>query len=297
MFTLLDPAEVEQRLERLITKHKGKDISVTEIKRRIFETGNDDVMRESNLFNKWWINCFHRIDEAALQELLQAFQDAWNSFPHSSLDGRSPQQVMQEEVKKHPEMRKNMNEKDMPTVTVGGRTRSWEDHWKMIRRMEELQKPFKHWIEERALPGYRKFLQTKYKTKKAIEKHYDVADNFFKRALHVGFLDFEQIRPAFAVWEFPDWWPSHILYSNLNEDQVWSSLSDFLWFIEVDLHRSIPGIREEAVGEELLLDDRVVPPSLHATHIPKIGRNDPCPCGAKKPDGRPIKYKHCHEKA
>jgi len=25
-----------------------------------------------------------------------------------------------------------------------------------------------------------------------------------------------------------------------------------------------------------------------------VGRNDPCPCGAKHPDGRPIKYKHCH---
>jgi len=29
---------------------------------------------------------------------------------------------------------------------------------------------------------------------------------------------------------------------------------------------------------------------------PKVGRNDPCPCGAKKPDGRPVKYKHCHGK-
>ncbi|HOX29961.1 MAG TPA: preprotein translocase subunit SecA [Candidatus Paceibacterota bacterium] len=25
-------------------------------------------------------------------------------------------------------------------------------------------------------------------------------------------------------------------------------------------------------------------------------RNDPCPCGAKHPDGRPLKYKHCHGK-
>ena len=25
----------------------------------------------------------------------------------------------------------------------------------------------------------------------------------------------------------------------------------------------------------------------------KVGRNDPCPCGAKKPDGTPIKFKHC----
>ncbi|MDP2926875.1 MAG: preprotein translocase subunit SecA [bacterium] len=29
---------------------------------------------------------------------------------------------------------------------------------------------------------------------------------------------------------------------------------------------------------------------------PKVGRNDPCPCGAKKPDGSPVKYKHCHGK-
>lgn len=29
----------------------------------------------------------------------------------------------------------------------------------------------------------------------------------------------------------------------------------------------------------------------------KIGRNEPCPCGAKKPNGQPIKYKHCHGKA
>jgi len=28
----------------------------------------------------------------------------------------------------------------------------------------------------------------------------------------------------------------------------------------------------------------------------KIGRNDPCPCGAKKDDGTPIKYKNCHGK-
>jgi len=29
---------------------------------------------------------------------------------------------------------------------------------------------------------------------------------------------------------------------------------------------------------------------------PKVGRNDLCPCGAKKPDGTPVKYKHCHGK-
>ena len=28
----------------------------------------------------------------------------------------------------------------------------------------------------------------------------------------------------------------------------------------------------------------------------KVGRNDPCPCGAKKSDGHFVKYKHCHGK-
>ena len=28
----------------------------------------------------------------------------------------------------------------------------------------------------------------------------------------------------------------------------------------------------------------------------KVGRNDPCPCGAKRPDGTPVKYKNCHGK-
>lgn len=26
----------------------------------------------------------------------------------------------------------------------------------------------------------------------------------------------------------------------------------------------------------------------------KVGRNEPCPCGAKKPDGTPVKFKRCH---
>ncbi len=27
----------------------------------------------------------------------------------------------------------------------------------------------------------------------------------------------------------------------------------------------------------------------------KVGRNDPCPCGAKKSDGTPVKFKKCHQ--
>ena len=37
-------------------------------------------------------------------------------------------------------------------------------------------------------------------------------------------------------------------------------------------------------------------PAIVSDSGKKVGRNDPCPCGAKHSDGRPIKYKHCHGK-
>ena len=36
------------------------------------------------------------------------------------------------------------------------------------------------------------------------------------------------------------------------------------------------------------------PQPIRKSEEEKIGRNDPCPCGATKEDGTPIKYKHCH---
>ena len=46
-----------------------------------------------------------------------------------------------------------------------------------------------------------------------------------------------------------------------------------------------------AVGEKM---SSAVSSNQTGPKTAKVGRNDPCPCGAKKPDGRPVKYKHCH---
>jgi preprotein translocase subunit SecA len=52
-----------------------------------------------------------------------------------------------------------------------------------------------------------------------------------------------------------------------------------------------------AVKKERPAFKQVVPTQTVQSGIKeKVGRNDPCPCGAKHPDGRPIKYKHCHGK-
>lgn len=53
-----------------------------------------------------------------------------------------------------------------------------------------------------------------------------------------------------------------------------------------------------------LADNAIQEAASGVVHVPnpqstpisgdKVGRNDPCPCGAKRADGHPMKYKHCH---
>jgi preprotein translocase subunit SecA len=52
------------------------------------------------------------------------------------------------------------------------------------------------------------------------------------------------------------------------------------------------GQRSAADNQQSRIANRQSP----AVSRKKVGRNDPCPCGARYPDGRPIKYKHCHGK-
>ncbi|MBI2026112.1 MAG: preprotein translocase subunit SecA [Candidatus Levybacteria bacterium] len=53
-----------------------------------------------------------------------------------------------------------------------------------------------------------------------------------------------------------------------------------------------PGVTQSAAGEninkEVSDNQKTIKPKK------KLGRNDPCWCGNKKPDGTPVKYKNCH---
>ncbi len=61
----------------------------------------------------------------------------------------------------------------------------------------------------------------------------------------------------------------------------------------VPLRGSTP-IKTQTNAEEISGNQRQV--GVNRRSAEKIGRNDPCPCGATKSDGRPVKYKHCHGK-
>ena len=56
--------------------------------------------------------------------------------------------------------------------------------------------------------------------------------------------------------------------------------------------------RTANIGKEpgLPAEAQRAPAFAEASAGKKTGRNDPCPCGAIYPDGRPKKYKDCHGK-
>jgi preprotein translocase subunit SecA len=53
---------------------------------------------------------------------------------------------------------------------------------------------------------------------------------------------------------------------------------------------------EEKTAEKTIINPFISAPVSQDVVSKKVGRNDPCWCGAKKADGTPIKYKKCHGK-
>ncbi|PIZ76189.1 hypothetical protein COY05_02285 [Candidatus Peregrinibacteria bacterium CG_4_10_14_0_2_um_filter_38_24] len=226
--------QVEKDLDSLFEKYgiQGK-VSVDDIKNWIWNSAGH-AMEASNKFQKKCLNLFplaRDIDE--LNNLMQIFVDAWNYFPHKFLKGRSPAELFHETYGEKLEERssKSKNKKEMPKVIVGDREMEWEEFQEMISVMEKVQKPFKEWIEQDALPKYQKYLEQIVKIKKICEEHYEVADVFFERALHVGFVDLKSVRPEFIRNEFPRWWSTHIMYSKLKPMGVKKSLDVLFEFI------------------------------------------------------------------
>ena len=232
-----NPKLVVKALNALFKRYNvQKKVSVEDIKKWVWKaTGG--AMEASNKFQKKCLNLFppaEDIDE--MNNIMQVFVDAWNFFPHKELNGKSPDEAYREIYgKKADETSPNSKGKKdtMPKVRVGDREMEWDEFQIMIKKMEKAQEPFKKWIEKDALPKYKKYLAQIVKVKKACEEHYDVADLFFQRALHLGFVELKKIRPSFIRSEFPSWWPTHVMYSDLKPAAVKKSLEKLFEFIEL----------------------------------------------------------------
>ncbi len=60
-------------------------------------------------------------DIKELNRVLQIFVGTWNYFPHKALGGKSPNEKVQEALKKNPELANKYQNKKYPDFIVGGR--------------------------------------------------------------------------------------------------------------------------------------------------------------------------------
>ena len=222
---------VENNLKNLLQKYRlDKKLTIEIIKDWISNDEGDGAMDASNRFQKKWHKYFAKISDLdEFNHILQTFNDVWNYFPHKSLGGKSPDQMVKKALRENPELKKKDSEQK-PDMIVGGQKMSWDNYWAMIKEMEELQKPFRRWVDNDILPKYKEFLNKQFKAK-TLEKHQMVAEIFFDRAMHIGFINFDEIRKDFIQKEFPRWWQTHVMMSNLSESEVLSSLQKLFAFI------------------------------------------------------------------
>lgn len=181
MFKKLAEKDVRERLQKIISQYKLSGVlSVAKVKDWIFNDYGDSASEASNNFQKKFFHCFKDIKDITdiktkkFDEILRVSTDAWNAFPHRSLGGKSPQQMISVEIKKESSSKK-LSDSRMPKVIVGGSEMPYDDYTAMLEEMGRRQKPFKRQVEKEILPCYKEFLSQEEKlSKKEAEEHYRV---------------------------------------------------------------------------------------------------------------------------
>ena len=98
--------EIEKSLEKFLKRYgiAGK-LSVKQIKKWIWDDEGESVIDASNRFQKKIFSYLPAIEDVGeLNDILQVLATTWNHFPHRSLGGKSPQEIVNEELLKNPEV-------------------------------------------------------------------------------------------------------------------------------------------------------------------------------------------------
>lgn len=86
---------VENKLQELINQYNlGKVLTVDVVKDLIWDEEGDEAF--DNFIQRAFGYFKNVKDINELNSILQVFNDAWNYFPHKSLNGKSPMQVVAE---------------------------------------------------------------------------------------------------------------------------------------------------------------------------------------------------------
>jgi len=146
-----------------------------------------------------------------------------------------------------------------------------------------------------------------------LKKEKEIGEEFYKflRVLFLRIMDFYWM----SHLEDMDWLKDSVrleTYANIDplveyKSQGYHIFQEMMEEIEINLTNAISklGVRQANENRpsrplDLLRtnqqETKETAREVFPTPKERVGRNDPCPCGAKKADGRPVKYKHCHGK-
>ncbi|HCC29093.1 MAG TPA: hypothetical protein DEQ03_03390 [Marinilabiliales bacterium] len=234
------PQEVLKNLTELISKKKSKGLTVTMVKKMVENEDGDPKVSVNNYVMKTMKGFQNKKSVDELNKIVGIFMDFWNYWPHKSLGNKSPSDLITKEMEKHEKCQSKIED---TKVRVGNTEMSWDKYELMLKRMEETQKPFKKWLNEKFKPDYFTYLKNMY-SKRVYETRRDVCDLFFDRCLYLGFTDLEKIRPEYAIIEFPFWWQTHVMWGSLSETRISGYIEDMFVFIYDKYGREVGGLFE-----------------------------------------------------
>ena len=92
----LSVGKVEENLRNIFERYSLSHIlTAADVKEKVLGDDDPDPMSANLQFQKWWMAYFPQIkDLDEFNEVLKVFVDAWNYFPHRSLGGKSPMQMI-----------------------------------------------------------------------------------------------------------------------------------------------------------------------------------------------------------
>lgn len=89
-----DAHSVERALDEFIYRCGISDtLTVAMVKNWIWRENDPNPLRAVHDYQQKAVSYFESVEDVDLNELLAVFSDAWNYFPHKSLDGKSPEEM------------------------------------------------------------------------------------------------------------------------------------------------------------------------------------------------------------
>ncbi len=143
------------------------------------------------------------------------------------------------------------------------------------------------------------------------EKQGQPKEDFFKKETELG-SEFPRALRFVCLRMFDAFWIEHLTEMDYLRDRVslraygqldplveyknegYKMFKELFNLIEKNIIKGVVNVSLTQQTRQAQQQTTVNSNSTPAGPGDKVGRNDPCPCGARHPDGRPIKYKHCH---